>query len=301
MNTDDQQSLFHICQRFNLSRLRCYIRLEKPTQLPAFTGSTIHGLLGHALKAADPKLYELFYGEFDNNHAKPYAIVPGNPCHNNTHHTHWHAGLVLQFEIKLFGQTATLAPQLIQALQIGQQLGFGSDRTPYTLLQVKEITPLGEQPLAGGINLGERVKHRQAALTAPKLNTGLDIILQTPLRLKKSGKFNTELPPLHRFLLQIQRRLAELMYYWQDDSKDILPTLEAIEPKQPQHYFDDHTFVQEWSRYSKKDKRDLRFDGLCGSFTLHGDIAALLPWFVIAEQLQIGGKTTFGLGQIALL
>lgn len=303
-------SLIVCCEQLNLSRLQCYIRLEKAAELPAFTGSTIHGLLGHALKAVDEKLFHLFYGEISaagesdtpqskpvsNSCPKPYAVVP-----HHQYQTQWQAGQVMHFEIKLFGRVAEIGQSVIQALQLGQQMGIGSQRTPYTLLHVTELTPQGERGYTKGISLAERLHSQLQNQTSCNIQSGLHIALQTPLRIKQNGKLLTQLPSLPKWLSQIEQRLTSLIHFWQNDNPNIKKQIAALKPQHLQHYTDDNTFLQQWTRYSRKDQRNLYFDGLSGSVTFHGDIETLLPWFVIAEQLQIGGKSTFGLGQVKVL
>ena len=43
------------------------------------------------------------------------------------------------------------------------------------------------------------------------------------------------------------------------------------------------------------------FDGLKRQVSYFGEIAPALPWLQIGEKLNVGGKTTFGLGKYQLI
>ena len=42
----------------------------------------------------------------------------------------------------------------------------------------------------------------------------------------------------------------------------------------------------------------MQLGGLTGSIRYYGELAAFLPFFSLAEQLNIGKQTSFGLGEI---
>ena len=43
----------------------------------------------------------------------------------------------------------------------------------------------------------------------------------------------------------------------------------------------------------------MKLGGLSGSVRYYGELAAFLPFFTLAEQLNIGKQTSFGLGEIS--
>ncbi len=50
-------------------------------------------------------------------------------------------------------------------------------------------------------------------------------------------------------------------------------------------------------RYSNRQKRRMPFGGLIGDITFEGDLAPFLPFIRLGEWVNVGKKTTFGLGR----
>ncbi|MEN9464696.1 MAG: hypothetical protein RL217_877, partial [Pseudomonadota bacterium] len=61
------------------------------------------------------------------------------------------------------------------------------------------------------------------------------------------------------------------------------------------------SYFEDWQRYSNSHQQFLPFGGLLGEFSYQGDIYNALDWLKVGQVLQIGGKTSFGLGCYKLI
>lgn len=287
------KALTLIAQQCDLLKLRIHIQLKKETILPAFKGSMLHGWLGHALKHVDDRAYHALYGEHDNQQPKPYIICP-----SEDHKTHWQAQEIYYFDIVLIGQAAQLAPIVVQAIEHGQKLGFGAQRTPFTLVSVSSLLPgkvkagIHTAPLFEWITFNENTFER----------TELAVNFITPLRLKVHGKIlQHQAPDLALLLKQIVRRLSQLCQFWVCDEPELIKALYQELPILGDYEQNSHTYFETWERFSLKEKRQLPFGGLKGQVSYYGEIAQALPWLQVGEHINIGGKSTFGLGKYQLI
>ncbi|AOW76260.1 hypothetical protein A3Q34_04935 [Colwellia sp. PAMC 20917] len=287
------QALTLLAQQCDLLKLRIYIQFKQSTVLPAFKGSMLHGWLGHAVKHIDERAFFALYGEHDNQQPKPYIICP-----NEDHKTHWQAKEVYYFDIVLIGQITQLAPTVFKALEYGQKLGFGSQKTPFSLISVSSLLP-------GKIKAGIHITSLLDWLTiSPDAFEQRELAVNfiTPVRLKFHGKIlQNQAPNLPLLLKQISRRFSQLCQFWVCDEPELLRALYQELPVLGEHEQSDHIYFENWERFSLKEQRQLPFGGLKGQVSYYGEIAQALPWLQIGEQLSIGGKTTFGLGKYQLI
>lgn len=277
--------LYALAEQMQVLRLHCTLQIQQDGELPAFKGSVLHGWLGQQLLKQDAELYHVLYAEHEQQQPKPYALA----CHD--FRTHYAKNSTLNFELTLFGSATALAERLVQAL-CQQTLGLGPAR-----LAIKVHTIASETP--SGIRLGIHPLPLLAWLTNESEQVWQTFCIQllSPLRLKQRGFIlKQEAPSLVLMVNQVQRRLAGLVKFWVDDSQvwqQLLKEHVLIgehQPLAPSFYFED------WQRYSVTCQRQLPFGGLQGEFGYQGDIHNALTWLQIGQVLQIGGKTTFGLG-----
>lgn len=284
---------------FNIKRLRFYLQFVEQSDLPAFSGSTVHGLLGHCLKATSPNMFNACFAQHDNQHPKPYAIVPDLSVRQ-----HWRVGHVYSFELKLFGDASNYANDFIDAILYGQSLGFGSGKTKFNVLSVTQLCEQGEQPYSVSHSTQTLLSLIPIRFLTPEYCVQvkeLTLQFQTPVRIKDKGQIMKTMPGYWLLLKQIIRRYESLVRYWVSENSrdaDLLKELLMMPMAISQ---EDCFLFEDWTRYSKKDKHLLPFGGVSGQLSLHGELANTLPILAIGEQLQIGGKTTFGLGQYQLL
>ena len=294
--TQFSRHLLNCCDQLLVARLKVYFRLEADGEFPVYPGSMLHGLFGHALKGTDERLYHLCFSQIDAHQPKPYAIFPQFGGRE-----HWQKGEIVSFELKLFGKLAEHQAVFTNVFHQAETFGIGPRRTPFKLLQITQLYADGEHQAGALETLGNYIRYRHRAFCEGAEIDTLHIQFQTPVRLKENDQIAHKCPDIGLWLINAQRRLSRLMYYWQDDTPALQQKINALRPENYAVQLVDHSYTENWQRFSKKDKRMLKFDGLAGSMSLYGECSYIALWLAIAESLQIGGKTTFGLGQIKIL
>jgi hypothetical protein len=272
---------------FKLVNMVVTLQLQGDCSLPAFKGSMWHGWFGHALKQVSESTFNVLYQQQDHEQPKPYAIEPGKD-----QKIEWRAGELIQFSLCLFGSACDLAPIVHKALSAGEALGLGKARTPVSLVALNTTGPIGQVALYQACSLAEYVAKPVTT------NLSLSMLLQTPLRLKQQGKIihNAQLLTGKLLAGQAKRRLIQLAKYWVGPEPDILEALAR------QNLVDEHAklntrlYFEDWQRYSLKQREFIPFGGFKGVINIHNCSPDLYQWLKIGEALQLGGKTTFGLG-----
>ena len=285
----------YLTQEFTLLKLRFYVQFQQDTQLPAFKGSMLHGLFGHALKAVDERAFFVLYGVHEQQQPKPYMVCPSDDLK-----THWHKNELYHFDIVLFGQATQLADSVIQAIKHGQRLGLGAKRTPYTLISLCSVLPVGLTPSIQACTLADWLG--VSANMAGKVQREIALHCKTPIRIKSAGKIiKQQAPALNDWLNHIMRRLKQLSTYWVLDNEELFNQLYTQRPVLGDYEVTSHLYFEDWQRYSHKEQSALPFGGLQGQVSYFGDIQASVPWLIIGQHIQLGGKTTFGLGAYQLI
>ena len=251
---------------------------------------TLHGWLGQQLLKQDAELYNLLYAEHEQQQPKPYALA----CHD--FRIQYAKNATLNFQITLFGSVTALAERLVQAL-CRQTLGFGSARLVVKIHTIASDTP-------NGLRLGIHSLPLADWLAPEPMKIFQTVCLQlgSPLRLKKHGSIikGGELP-LTLLISQIQRRFAALVKFWVDDSSYWQDSLKEHVRLGEHQSLSNSSYFEDWQRYSNSHQQFLPFGGLLGEFSYQGDIYNALDWLKVGQVLQIGGKTSFGLGCYKLI
>ena len=286
-------ALVALAEQFEILRLHCTIELQKDGNLPNFKGSMLHGWLGHALKGQDAPLYHLFYGEHASNQPKPYFVRVANDYRQR-----WHRGEMWSFEIVLLGSACRMAERLVTALVASTPLGLGPQRLPFNLQSIASVLPNRLKP---GLHSSQLLDWLQPV--EPRLDGEIALQLHSPLRLKHKGSIIKDgIPDLSLLVQQASRRLALLSTFWVNDNPELLSALKHSLP-----YLGDYhsqgskMYFEDWLRHSVRQNELLPFGGLMGQLCYQGDIVPAISWLQVGEQLHIGGKTTFGLGQYQLM
>ena len=168
---------------FPLMRLEFVIELQADTELPQYTGSMVHGFLGYALKSVNEQVFRACYMQQGAQQPRPYSVIP-----DLREKTHWQAGDLMRFEIKLFGEAYHIADSVIAAIQAWQTKGLGEKRVPYRLIAVNQI-------IAGKRTSSLAVNSLASQMEPDYFNPGwlaecrlANVYLTTPMRLKQHGK-----------------------------------------------------------------------------------------------------------------
>ena len=123
--------------------------------------------------------------------------------------------------------------------------------------------------------------------------------IQTPLRLQSQGKplGVGQLTP-RALIAAIARRTALLLEFhagqagWGEAAKHITHVSQNLTDTQDLHWFD-------WTRFSSRQQQEMTLGGVLGTWTLHGDsaaIAEITPWLWLGQWLHVGKNASMGLG-----
>ena len=133
--------------------------------------------------------------------------------------------------------------------------------------------------------------------------------LNSPLRLQQRNNQGDSCilhnaPSLDKVVYQIETRWKYLNQYWNNGTDEFwssvnknLPELNNIENKSTVSF-------HKLERYSANNKSLIPYGGLLGQLKYQlkdNNKADIIPWLAVGQQLQIGGKTTFGLGDYSLI
>ena len=278
-------------------------RFLADADLPLPRGDLWHGLFGACLHDTCTLAYAALMSADEQR--RPWALQP--PLDMEP----WvPAGAEVEAGLTLFGGATRHASACIAALQQMGQRGFGRARVPAEMVRLAVQHADGRQQSLGSavpapvcaLDVLDQaadalVRERDAAQPAAPL-TALELRLLTPLWLKRDGQVLREAPPLQLLVRRLLGRLVLLApqrpegLFAAGDQAGALD-LAARSPLLAQHLEN-----LRWMRRSSRQGTRMPFEGQMGRLVYGPPAVALLPWFVLGEWLQIGGKTTFGLGVI---
>lgn len=289
-------ALYNLAQQFKLLSLNVTVQLQADATLPSFKGSMLHGWFGHALKQASSRAFHICYGEHDQQQPKPYLICP-----SQDYKTQWKRNEIFEFKLCLFGDAIELTDDIFKALIMGEKNGLGPKRVPFKLVSIASHTPTGLKAGAHISNLLDWVDLREQNNPLLK-DKELAITLLTPLRLKLHGNIVKEPPVDPQFwVTSILRRLQLISRYWVIDSDELFQQITTDYKVAQQINISSHCYFEDWQRFSLKQAEQLPFGGLKGQIRFFGQTQLLQPLLLLGEQIHMGGKTTFGLGQYRLI
>lgn len=285
-------SLQEAWAEFPILRLR-FVILSHGMELPPFHAALWHGVIGARLRELDPhaylQLWEQEAGSLYAIHAPygPTRIAPGEH---------------IAFELRLFGNGVALANSIAAAV-LGATASLGSF-LPHGQRGSGELEQLFSIGMGGPIPLPLRVDLDLAdrAIAAGKIleNVGgrqspaVRLLLDAPLRLKDQGHLLTRHPSFSQLLRRIFGRMRQLNPVSEaQTARDLIARATAIDAHGAVRWVD-------LERWSARQRAEMAFGGIHGFLEYHGELGPYLPWLALGEWLQLGGKTTFGLGAYQL-
>ena len=263
--------------------LRLHYRLDAPMVLPAFKGSPLHGVLGHALMK-NPDMYNaLFECKTPEDHPfarrfqqmpNPYVLYP-----LDYPQTHFAKGESLSFDLTLVGNAEEWLTTLIGLLMKmgGVRIGNRQYNAEMKLLKLIEKKPFV-----------------LPALPEAEFCT-LTLSLESPLRLKKDAKL-ADIQHFPTIIHRLAERLAILAHFHCNAPLE-LDFTNMLALAQKANCTQDKTDRTHISRYSKRSEMKMEFEGWSGKVTFENVAVALLPLFHYGSELHFGKATTMGFGK----
>lgn len=272
-----------------LIRLRCV----EPAILPAYLGSTLHGILGWALLPHKEAYQYLFNnrrggaGGFDI--PNPYIIdVP-------EYHGFYQKGDELRFQFTLIGDAVNYSDEVIKAIVKTNVFGLGAERKKFQLYEIMQGSELRsiwtsdkfyDENIVVNLLKGEKWE----------VCSHCSLQLITPLRIRRKGELvkNIDFPTVIR---NITNRMIQLTdRYGGAVNKELAEKLcresHAIQISS--------SGISEYKleRYSSRRDKKMDVSGVLGAITFEGALTQFAPWLSSAELLHLGRNTTFGFGKV---
>ena len=269
-----------------LSRYRITLDFPLGLALTGFSGFVLHGVLGASLREVSPTCYTALYG--DQDIVRPWLItgfeneiVPGASAF---------------FELRLFNEATSFLPDLVGALMLAGCAGLGPERSPFDVTSVEIIQP---GLLPHSLNLassGVPLSHELTKWCSTSMAvTPIRVLFESPIALKERNDVVRTQPS---FGLIISRTLARFSMLAKNRVLDtsqkqlLLSSAHAVKTLRSSVHW------QEEQRYSGRQQRTMPFGGLVGETVYEPSAAPFASWLDAATMLGIGGKTTFGFGQL---
>lgn len=276
-----------------LIRLRC----RETAKLPAFLGSTLHGVVGWALLNNRETYTYLFenrrLGGAKQDIVNPYMIE--SPRSRSV----YHQGDELCFKLILFGDAIRHAEQVVTTLAQVHSFGMGAERNEFELsdiLHAERFLPIWQQ---GQINLEAMSALDIKSCAVRESAAWCSVHLLTPVRIRRGGELvqKIDFPTIIRSIIRRIQTLTE-RYGGYADLNLAADTVELAKEIREQS---SGLYLNEMHRYSNRKSESVDWSGMLGVMTFEGGLTPFTPWLNTARILHIGRNTTFGCGQLDVI
>lgn len=313
-----------------VARYRFTTKMRVPLELPHYAGSLLRGQFGAALRhitcmtreknckgcplqstcpysrifeaPAPPKGSHALqkFSEIPN----PYIMEPPPPSARALQ-----AGENFVFHIVLIGHAREQLALVIFALQRALARGLTCERADSDLRQVDYVDAADHTQTVWTHDNPVIQAHQDtieliAANAQPaSITTELCLKIHTPMRLQNQGRplGVAELTP-RALVSTLSRRTALLMEFhagqkeWGENAKHIAQLGTTLRDTRELRWYD-------WTRYSSRQRQEMKLGGVLGNWILHGDVDTLskiYPWLWLGQWLHIGKNATMGMGGYTL-
>lgn len=255
------------------------VKINTKDKPPYFMGSQIRGAFGYALRNVfgdekeNENLYYKFYMEENTQRPFRFDFKLGSYEYN--------------FSIFLFNEYCDEVFNIITSLhEMLTNIGFGNHKNKRLYKDFKIY--VNDKVIYKDGNLKEIDKYRKKLKIKEYLKV-VQIKFETPLRIKKEGKFvrNSQIE-LEDILTSVFKRLNEFnqrkVY-----KLDYIPKYE---------YITKDLFFKDLSRYSNVQNKSMKLGGLVGVLEVKKLDKRSFELLKIGELIGVGKETSFGLGKI---
>lgn len=285
---------------FSLEYLPLLIRLraKETARLPAFLGSTLHGVTGWALTQHSSESYRYLFenrrwGGAGQDIVNPYIIEPPRP------RMVYAAGNLLCFKLILLGDAIRYAQPIVSSLAQAQHFGIGAERKPFELTDILQGEQYGGIWRKGELDMNTAIPENISVHALQEPASWCSVHLVTPLRIRRGGTLvqNIDFPTIIRSITRRIQLLTE-RYGGSMNTEAATKVCELAGEISPESA---GLFLHEMHRYSSRKKESLDWSGMLGSLTFSGELAPFVPWLNAARILHIGRNSTFGCGQLDVI
>lgn len=304
---------------FHLPVARYRLQCEAVTDLhlPDYSGSTLRGVFGHALRrlvciTSAPRCEScahyrgcLFPGIF-----KPPA-PPGHPLQKFTElpapyvieplpwDTHFiAAGERFAFHMVLIGRAVAQLHLVILAWQRALARGLGAGDGRAKLLALHHVLPAAET-CVWTADAPRIVQHTPRLPDPPLAPDTVELECLTPLRLQHQGEpLRPENIRAERLLVGLVKRAGLLV----ESHGGAAPAIDYADlARRARQVLEARRLSwRDWTRRSGTQNRHMKLGGVVGRWQLSGDLAPFWPFLYAGQWLHVGKNATFGLGHYRL-
>lgn len=293
----------------NWLTLRVTFEAQRNGNLPVYLGSTVRGVLGHSLRkmvCPTPKLKcakcvlaeDCAFTKYFASWKNPAGSVNPFVLHVLTMgKTHWQKGDICEFDITLFGAVNQRIDLIIEMIRRVEQFGWGSERIPFQLLKITNLTT---QKLVW-CNNKKWLKNATSKPLDCQEQQASYVFMQfdVPLRLEKSHQLITE-PSFEDIIRATTRRISLLSHAYAShqlewDEEAMLAVAREVKTSKAKWQ------RNEFRRYSMNQKNnELKVDNITGWACYEGDITPFTPLLEAGQLLHIGRNATHGFGRYTI-
>ncbi len=301
--------------KFQCIRISVIAKAEEPIRVPGYPGSTLRGAFGCALRqCVCPVRQENCRGCVIKNECvysyifetpppedaeilRKYPFVPHPFVLEATLRPKgiYRLGSELRFGMTLIGDRAIgYLRYIVSAFaEMGRQ-GLGRERGRFSVKQIFSRTADGNI-----VETKEVLSFEDAEVLArayPLDRITLEFL--TPARIRYRRALCDDLQ-FHILIRNLLRRLSGLLYFHCDQRLE-LSAREMIRRAESVRVVRKQTRWYDWSRYSGRQKRQVKMGGVVGTMTYEGEIGEFLPLLVLGSWVNVGKGTSLGLGRYVL-
>ncbi|RAI89595.1 uncharacterized protein DUF2276 [Paenibacillus pabuli] len=285
---------------FSLEHLPLLIRLKtkETTSLPAFLGSTLHGVVGWALAHQSPKTYAYVFenrrmGGAAQDIVNPYIIEPPRPK------SIYFEGDLLCFRLILLGDAIRYAEHIVSAIAQVPSFGIGAERKRFELMDILQGDQYGSIWKSERMNMQAASPENISVFTQQDQALWCSLQFLTPVRIRRGGALvqDIDVPTIIRSITRRVRTLTER--YGGYINEDV--ATRACELASGIGLGSSALYLNQMNRYSNRKKESVDWSGMLGALTFEGELTPLTPWLNVARVLHIGRNSTFGCGQIEVI
>lgn len=283
---------------------RAEFSAEEGGELPEFLGSTIRGILGHAIRDfacdntkkkcldCERKCECLFVNYFSSTGGVAGAVNPFTINAITRGKNNWNKGERCIFELALMGNATEKADLFLDALLAMKHYGWGVGRIPFKLEQVTDVHT-GRLIFAANKVWLRNITPFRLQWKERKVTTVL-LRFHTPVHIKKSNiqceslDFATVIQFLTRRFSLLSLAFADKSIEWDAEFINNANLVKTVDS-----HWEDKTII----RYSlnRKDNK-LELPAIEGWMLCEGEISPYVSVLEAGKLLKIGRNTTHGFG-----
>ena len=296
-------------------RYRFVFEVTTSVLLPLYSGSTLRGAFGRALRRTSCMTHQSDCKTCPLYRTCPYTQVfetpppPEHPLQKFSQIPNayvieppkwgrhvYEVGEKLEFQMVLFGRVRQFLPLIIYALQ--RAFAYDVGRGKAQLVGVFFMTLDGEQPIYAP-DMPEVLPHSQSTVLSVPSGEAVALRIETPMRLQNNGvPLGPEFITSRNFLSALLRRTALVAEFQCGRPLSLnfgalTQSMESVSVKKDLGWKD-------WQRYSSRQDQKMNLGGVVGSIKMENLTVFHRTLLAVGQMIHVGKNATFGLGKYQL-